>query len=84
MPILCHILHIETIGEAQQWLINANATGSLAFRSFCVCQNKLENITEKRLAMELVARTMSDNQQLDFDSEWTTSEPFLSATHFAR
>ncbi|CAF1106171.1 unnamed protein product [Rotaria sp. Silwood1] len=43
LPILCHILHVDNINEAQDWLVNAN-------------------VTEKRLAMELISRTMQDMQ----------------------
>ncbi|CAF0992597.1 unnamed protein product [Rotaria magnacalcarata] len=46
LPILCHILHVDNINEAQDWLVNAN-------------------ITEKRLAMELISRTMQDMQNND-------------------
>ncbi|CAF3530723.1 unnamed protein product [Rotaria socialis] len=46
LPILCHILHVDNISEAQDWLVNAN-------------------ITEKRLAMELISRTMQDMQNND-------------------
>lgn len=27
LPILCHILHIDTIAEVQDWLLNAKPTG---------------------------------------------------------
>lgn len=27
LPILCHILHVDNISEAQEWLVNANFTG---------------------------------------------------------
>ncbi|CAF2632663.1 unnamed protein product [Rotaria sp. Silwood2] len=55
LPILCHILHVNNIHEAQDWLVNAN-------------------LTEKRLAMELISRTMQDmqNHENSFISDMST------------
>ncbi|CAF1432671.1 unnamed protein product [Rotaria sordida] len=63
IPILCYILQIDNVAEAQEWLINANPT-------------------EKRLARELISRTMQDmqNQDSDFTSDLSTFDQSSTTT----
>ncbi|CAF2311438.1 unnamed protein product [Rotaria sp. Silwood2] len=65
IPILCYILQMDNVAEAQEWLINANPT-------------------EKRLARELISRTMQDMQNQDNDtiSDLSTSDQSSTAANF--
>ncbi|CAF0800548.1 unnamed protein product [Rotaria sp. Silwood1] len=65
IPILCYILQIDNVAEAQEWLINANPT-------------------EKRLARELISRTMQDmqNQDMDTISDLPTPDQSSPSTNF--
>ncbi|CAF0749543.1 unnamed protein product [Rotaria sordida] len=64
LPILCHILHVDNINEAQDWLVNAN-------------------LTEKRLAMELMSRTMQDmqNHENSFISDMSSYDQSLTSSN---
>ncbi|CAF0992750.1 unnamed protein product [Rotaria magnacalcarata] len=57
IPILCYILKIDNVVDAQDWLVNANPT-------------------EKRLAKELISRTMQDikNHEIDVISDISNSD----------
>lgn len=71
IPILCHILQIDDIDEAQDWLMNANPTGFSQISS--THQKIVFDRLEKRLAMALISRTMQDMQNSDLETGVETS-----------
>jgi hypothetical protein len=64
LPMLCHTLQVDNIFEAQEWLVNANPTG--LHKTLFLIYTFFISI-EKRLAMELISRTMHDMQYHEND-----------------
>ncbi len=79
IPILCYILQIDNIVEAQDWLINANPTGLNCLLNYINIYLFFIYSIEKRLAMELISRTMQDMQNNEIDPFLDNSISDLSA-----